>query len=123
MPPEVLDFSHAPPVPERVRLTRVCELHASSTCKAYIGTKPNPLPALAPVDCAMSALLTVDKKFDQVHSNLFLRLDSMFDVCFSIRNLDMTGDENSRPIHIIFCGDNFAQWSKAMRNYLKGCKL
>ena len=35
----------------------------------------------------------------------------------------MSGDEISRPIHIIFYGDNFAQWSQAMCNYLKGCKL
>ena len=35
----------------------------------------------------------------------------------------MSGDEISRPIYIIFNGDNFAQWSQAMRNYLKGRKL
>ena len=35
----------------------------------------------------------------------------------------MPGDEISHPIHVIFYGDNFAQWSQAMRNYLKGCKL
>ena len=33
----------------------------------------------------------------------------------------MPGDEISRPIHIIFNRDNFAQWSQAMR--LKGRKL
>ena len=32
-------------------------------------------------------------------------------------------DEISRPIHVIFYGDNFAQWSQAMRSYLKGRKL
>ena len=35
----------------------------------------------------------------------------------------MPGDEISRPIHVIFNGDNFAQWSQAMRSYLKGRKL
>ena len=35
----------------------------------------------------------------------------------------MPGDEISRSIHVIFNGDNFAQWSQAMRSYLKGCKL
>ena len=35
----------------------------------------------------------------------------------------MLSDEISRPIHVIFYGDNFAQWSQAMRNYLKGRKL
>ena len=67
--------------------------------------------------------LTVDRKFDQVHSDLFLRPGSIFSVCFSILNFDMPGDENSRPIHVIFNGDNFAQWSQAMRSYLKGHKL
>ena len=28
-----------------------------------------------------------------------------------------------RPIHVLFYGDNFAQWSQAMLNYLKGRKL
>ena len=65
----------------------------------------------------------VDRKFDQVHSYLFSSLDSIFYVCFSIRNFDMSGDEISRPIHVIFNGDNFAQWSQAMRSYLKGRKL
>ena len=35
----------------------------------------------------------------------------------------MPGDEISRSIHVIFNGDNFAQWSQAMHSYLKGCKL
>ena len=35
----------------------------------------------------------------------------------------MPGDEISCLIHIIFNGDNFAQWSQAMRIYLKGRKL
>ena len=35
----------------------------------------------------------------------------------------MPGDEISRPIHVIFNGDNFSQWSQAMRGYLKGRKL
>ena len=35
----------------------------------------------------------------------------------------MPGDEISRSIHVIFYGDNFAQWSQAMRSYLKGRKL
>ena len=35
----------------------------------------------------------------------------------------MPGDEISHPIHVIFNGDNFAQWSQAMRSYLKGRKL
>ena len=63
------------------------------------------------VDCSTSAVLTVDRKFDQVHSDLFLRPNSIFAVCFSIWNLDMLGDEISRLIHVIFCEDNFAQWS------------
>ena len=32
-------------------------------------------------------------------------------------------DEISRPIHVIFNGDNFAQWSQAMCSYLKGRKF
>ena len=35
----------------------------------------------------------------------------------------MPSDEISRPIHVIFYGDNFAQWSQAMRSHLKGRKL
>ena len=35
----------------------------------------------------------------------------------------MQGDEISRSIHVIFYGDNFAQWSQVMRSYLKGLKL
>ena len=35
----------------------------------------------------------------------------------------MPGDEISRPINVIFNGDNFVQWSQAMRSYLKGRKL
>ena len=35
----------------------------------------------------------------------------------------MLGDEISRSIHVIFNGDNFAQWSQAMRSYLKDRKL
>ena len=35
----------------------------------------------------------------------------------------MSGDDISRPIYVIFNGDNFAQWSQAMRSYLKGRKL
>ena len=35
----------------------------------------------------------------------------------------MPGDEISSSIHVIFNRDNFAQWSQAMRSYLKGRKL
>ena len=35
----------------------------------------------------------------------------------------MPSNDISRPIHVIFYGDNFAQWSQAMRNYLKGRML
>ena len=35
----------------------------------------------------------------------------------------MPSDEISRPINVIFNGDNFAHWSQAMRSYLKGRKL
>ena len=35
----------------------------------------------------------------------------------------MSSDEISRPIHVIFNGDNFVQWFQVMRSYLKGCKL
>ena len=35
----------------------------------------------------------------------------------------MSGDEISRLIHVILNGDNFAQWSQAIRSYLKGRKL
>ena len=58
-----------------------------------------------------------------MHFDLFSRPNSIFAICFSIQNFDMLGDEISRPIHVIFCGDNFAQWSQAMRSYLKGRKL
>ena len=42
--------------------------------------------------------------------DLFSRPDSIFVVCFSIQNFDMPCDEISRSIHVIFYGDNFAQW-------------
>ena len=58
-----------------------------------------------------------------MHSDLFSRPDSIFFVYFSIQNFDMPSDEISRPIHVIFNGDNFAQWSQVMRSYLKGRKL
>ena len=125
-----------PPAPEPVRSMRVRALHAPSTCRAYINAKPNPLPAPDPLpypaDCTTSTVdratsthwpLTVDRKFDQVHFDLFSCPDSIFYVCFSIRNLDMLGDKISRPIHVIFYGDNFSRWSQAMRSYLKGRKL
>ena len=35
----------------------------------------------------------------------------------------MPSDEISRLIHVTFNGDNFAQWSQAMRSYLKGRNL
>ena len=35
----------------------------------------------------------------------------------------MPGNEISRPLHVIFNGDNFSQWSQTMRSYLKGRKL
>ena len=35
----------------------------------------------------------------------------------------MPSDEISCPINVIFNGDNFTQWSQAMRSYLKGRKL
>ena len=35
----------------------------------------------------------------------------------------MPGDEISHPIHVMVDEDNFAQWSQAMRSYLKGRKL
>ena len=58
-----------------------------------------------------------------MYSDLFSRPDSLFTVYFSIQNFDMPSDEISRPIHVIFYRDNFAQWSQAMCNYLKGHKL
>ena len=35
----------------------------------------------------------------------------------------MPGDEIARSIHVIFNGDNFAQWSQVIRSNLKGRKL
>ena len=35
----------------------------------------------------------------------------------------MPSDEISHLIHVIFNGDDYAQWSQAMRSYLKGRKL
>ena len=35
----------------------------------------------------------------------------------------MAGNEVSRPIHVLFNGDNFSQWSQAISSYLKGRKL
>ena len=58
-----------------------------------------------------------------MHSDLFSRPYSIFAVYFSIQNFNMPGDEISRPIHVIFNGDNFAQWSQAIRSYQKGRKL
>ena len=52
-------------------------------------------------------MLTVDRKFDQKHFDLFLCPDSIFAVYFSIQNFDMSGDEISRPIHVIFNEVNF----------------
>ena len=51
--------------------------------------------------------MIVDRKFDEVHFDLFSRSNSIFAVCFSIWNLDITGDEISRLIHVIFYEDNF----------------
>ena len=56
-------------------------------------------------------------------SNLFSRPNSIFVVCFLTRNFDIPSHEISHLIHVIFNGDNFSQWSQAMRSYLKGCKL
>ena len=78
-------------------------------------------PDLGPLTLPRQQLI-VDRKFDQVHSDLFSRSDSIFAICFSIRNFNILGDEISRPIHVIFNGDNFAQWSQAMCSYLKGRK-
>ena len=58
-----------------------------------------------------------------MHFDLFSHLDSIFAVCFSIRNFDRPGDEITRPINVIFNRDNFAQWSQAIRSYLKDRKL
>ena len=58
-----------------------------------------------------------------MHSDLFPRPNSIFSICFSIQNFDMPGDEISHPIHVIFNGDSFVQWSQAMHSYLKGRKL
>ena len=35
----------------------------------------------------------------------------------------MAGNEVSRPIHVLFNGDNFFQWYQAISSYLKGRKL
>ena len=35
----------------------------------------------------------------------------------------MAGNEVSHPIHVLFNGDNFSQWSQAISSYLKGRKL
>ena len=35
----------------------------------------------------------------------------------------MAGNEVFRPIHVLFNGDNFSQWSQAISSYLKGRKL
>ena len=140
---------HAPLAPERVISMLMRALHAPSTCKAYINATsapssthcpcpsptpttrahdPRPLtaprqPLIMPRQPLTAPHQLVDRKFDQVHSDLFLCLDSIFAICFSIRNLDMPGDEISRLIHVFFYGDNFSLWSQAMRNYLKGYKL
>ena len=37
-----------------------------------------------------------------MHSDLFSHHDSIFVVCFSIQNFDMSGDEISRSINVIF---------------------
>ena len=58
-----------------------------------------------------------------MYSDLFSRPNSISAICFSIRNLYMPGDEIYRPIHVIFYGDNFTQWSQVMRNYLNVRKL
>ena len=71
----------------------------------------------------MSAPLTVDQKFDQVHSDLFSCPDSNSAICFLIRDLDISSNEISRSIHVIFYRDNFSQWSQVMHSYLKSHKL
>ena len=58
-----------------------------------------------------------------MHPDLFSRPGSIFAICFLIQNFDMPGDEISRPINVIFNGDNFTQWSQVMRSYLKIRKL
>ena len=58
-----------------------------------------------------------------MHSDLFSLPYTIFVVYFSIQNLDMPSDEISHPVHVIFYGDNFAQWSLVMCSYLKGHKL
>ena len=58
-----------------------------------------------------------------MHSDIFSRPDSIFAICFLIRNFDRPDDEISRPINVIFNGDNFTQWSQVIRSYLKGRKL
>ena len=67
--------------------------------------------------------MIIHRKFDHVHFDLFSHPDSIFVVYFFILNFVMPGDEISRPIHVIFNGDNFVQWSQAIRSYLKGRKL
>ena len=105
-------FQSAPDPRARVNFTRLQPVGLTSA------PSPTRDPLLAPVDCAryppplsaphqpvdyaMSALLTIDRKFDQVHYDLFSRLYSIFIVCFSIRNLDMPGNGISCLIHVIF---------------------
>ena len=105
----------------RVTFTRFPPIGLTSSLSLALRQQPTPIGStptlvtharsLRPANCATSAPLTVDQKFDQVHFNLFSRPESIFAICFSIWNLDMPGDEISRPIHVLFYRDNFAQWS------------
>ena len=85
-----------------------------SVGKAKEGSTPSqtPWPTIPKVPHLLRETKDFNKFFEprviSIHLNLFSRSDSIFAVCFSIRNLDMPGDEISRPIHVIFYGDNFA---------------
>ena len=93
--PKVPIFFHTPLVPEHFRSMHGVNFTHLQPCKAYVS--------------ATTAPFTIDRKLNQVHSDLFSCSDSIFAVRFSIQNLDMLGDEISLLIHVIFYGDNFAQ--------------
>ena len=101
-PSKVCALSHSSPTLERVRSTRARALHTPASHRAYVSTtsahQSNPLTH-ACCSCLLIAdmhplttprqPLIVDRKFNQVHFNLFSHPDSIFSVCFSIQNFDM----------------------------------
>ena len=62
------------------------------------------------------------ENFDQMHSDLFSRPDSIFAVCFSIRNFDMPGAQIVGSL-IYLTVTRSDTMKKDFSLYIKNCKL